>query len=147
MKVCLSESLRPVIEALAPTKFGPPKTQAVISRFLGLFEALIAAGYTYEQMAEALTAGGAQGRRGAQLSGNSLSSCIARARKGAGDRGAAEIRVRLSQVADDVRTARTSTWDQDRANSSDLSKFSQCIRDAQSHAARGEVLFGRPRRS
>ena len=147
MKSYLSESLQPVVEALAPTEFGPPKAQPVISKFLKLFEQLIVAGYTYEQMAEALTAGGARGRRGAQFSGNSLSSYIARARKGAAVGGPAEIRVRPSETTEDIRTASTSVWDQDREDASALGVFSQSLRAAHAHAAMNDLLFNKARKS
>ncbi|WP_407117259.1 hypothetical protein [Bradyrhizobium sp. LMG 9283] len=144
MKASLYEDiLQPVIEALAPTGLGCPKTQAVISEHLELFETKLQQGYTYKQLAQALNAGGARGRKGAQFTDRSLYTCIARARASIKDWAPAEIHVRAGH---NVATARTSRSDQDLPNSPELSEFKQRIRDAQSHAATGEVLFGRARR-
>ncbi|OKO86827.1 hypothetical protein [Bradyrhizobium sp. AS23.2] len=146
MKACLSaDILQPVIDALAPTGMGRPKTQAVITEHLELFEAMLEAGYTYEQIAGALNAGGALSRKGTRFKGNSLHNCISRAKVArAGKRPAAEIGVRAPLADHNVATATTSGWDQDL--SPELSEFKQRISDAQSFAARGEILFDRTRR-
>ncbi|MCK1625470.1 IS66 family insertion sequence element accessory protein TnpB [Bradyrhizobium sp. 160] len=114
--------------------------------FLELFETNLQQSYTYKQLADALNAGGAQGRRGAPFTERSLYTCIARARARLADRGTAEIRVRAVQTGHSVATAKTSRWDQDLPNSPELSEFKQRISDAKSHAATGEFLFGRARR-
>lgn len=141
MKMCLSESLQPVIEALAPTQFGRPKTQSVISEYLELFEAMRKEGYTYKQIADALNAGGGRGRKGAEFSDRSLGKMIERARTDVGERGPAEIRTRASHTAHEVRTGTTSKWDQDLPNSPEISVFKQRINEVIFDAATDELLF------
>src|ERR1700737_265275 len=71
--------LQPVIDALASTGLGRPKTQAVFDKFLDRFEAVLDRGYTYKQIADALNAGNARGRRGAKFTEGSLHNNITRA--------------------------------------------------------------------
>jgi hypothetical protein len=144
--------LQPVIDALAPTGLGRPKTQAVFDRFLDRFETVLKRGYTYKQIANALKTGNARGRRGAEFTEGALHNYITRAKK----RRARKLgRPGTSNVAGeprgyDLEPPTTSTGQPVSTNapiSPALGEFKQRIAEAKSHAAMDEILFrGRNKR-
>jgi hypothetical protein len=143
--------LQPMIEALAPTNFGRPKTQAVFDRFLDRFETMLQLGYTYKAIAAALNNGGARGRRNTLFTEQSLYNLIARAREHAHEVGPTGT----SNVAGEPKwynlkppTTSSGQHSTNASPSPGLGEFKRLIDEARSQAATDEFLFrGRNKRS
>jgi hypothetical protein len=142
--------LQPVIDALAPTGLGRPKTQAVFDRFLERFETVLERGYTYSQIADALNAGNARGRLGAAFTEGSLHNNITRAKKHRSRNRHRPSNATGEKEGYDLGPPATSTSQRVSTNVSTspaLGEFQRRIDEAKSHAAMDDVLFrGRNKR-
>ena len=140
----LDELLQPIVDALAATELGAPKTQAVIDRHLEAFEAMLGLGLTYKQIAKGLNDKGARGRTGAQFTEQSLYNSISRARDRKDRRPAAPTRRASARSTDFDRPPATSpSGPQNSPVSPELDRFRQRIDQARTHAAMDEILFRR----
>ncbi|KJC50898.1 hypothetical protein UB31_11740 [Bradyrhizobium sp. LTSP849] len=138
----LDELLHPIVDALAVTELGAPKTQAVIDRHLEAFEAMLARGLTYKQIAEGLNHRGARGRTGAEFTEQSLYNVISRARERK-DRLSASATRRSSARPTDFGSPPQPSGAQNSPISPELEQFRQRINQARTHAAMDEILFRR----
>lgn len=136
------ELLQPIVDALAPTELGAPKTQAVIERHIEAFEAMLGLGLTYKQIAAGLNGKGARGRTGAEFTEQSLYTCISRAR-GRKDRPPVAATRRPSARPTDFGWPSPPSAAQNSPISPELDRFKQCIDQARTHAAMDEFLFRR----
>jgi hypothetical protein len=138
--------LQPVIEALAPTSLGRPKTQAVFNEFVDRFEAMLERGYTYKDIADALNRGGASGRMGAFFTAGSLYNRVERAREHERDRGSGTFN-RAGKPKRDHLQRPTTTPSQPKVLSTNdssqpqLRKFMLKIGEAKAHAATDKILI------
>lgn len=136
------ELLQPIVDALAPTELGAPKTQAVIERHLPAFETMLEHGLTYKQIAEGLNGRGARGRTGAEFTEQSLYTFISRARGRKRRSAKAALRQRSVRPNDSTQASPPSTG-QNSTISPELDRFRQRIEQARTHAAMDEFLFRR----
>lgn len=134
----LDALLLPIVEALAPTELGAPKTQTVISLHLEQFETLLERGFTYKQIAEGLHRQGARARTGTPFTENSLSSYVKRAR----DR-AAPSAGRRPSVSNTAYDKPAPGGSRNASASPKFDEFRQRIEEARAHAERTKILFGR----
>jgi hypothetical protein len=139
----LDAMLQPIVDALAPTEVGPPKTQAVIDQHLETFKTLLKGGFTYKQIAAGLNAKGGRGRRGAEFTGQSLYTFISRS-KGRIDRSPAAATGQPSARRTDYDTLTTPPIGvQSSSTSPELDQFRQRINEARTQAEMDEILFRR----
>lgn len=138
----LDELLQPIVDALAATELGVPKTQAVIDRHIEPFEAMLELGLTYKQIAEGLNVRGARGRTGAEFTGQSLYVFISRARERR-DRPPVAATRRPSVRPTDFGGPPPPSGAQNSPISPELDRFRQRIDQARTHAAMDELLFRR----
>jgi hypothetical protein len=140
----LDELLQPIVDGLAPTELGAPKTQAVIERHIEAFEAMLRRGFTYKQIAKGLNDKGARGRTGAEFTEQSLSSCVSRARERKGRAPAAATRRASAPPTDfDPGPATSCGGVRSLPVSPELDRFRERIDQARTHAAMDEILFRR----
>ncbi|UVO39169.1 hypothetical protein KUL72_12850 [Bradyrhizobium arachidis] len=135
----LDELLQPIVDALAATELGAPKTQAVIDRHIKTFDGMLELGLTYKQIAEGLNVRGARGRTGAKFTEQSLYTFISRARARKDRPPAAETKRPSARATDFGRPSPPSA----AQNSPILDRFRECIEQARAHAAMDELLFRR----
>ncbi|UQR60784.1 recombinase family protein [Bradyrhizobium sp. C-145] len=138
----IDELLQPIVDALARTELGAPKTQAVIDRHIEALEAMLGLGLTYKQIAAGLNDRGARGRTGAEFTEQSLYNLISRAR-GRKDRPPVAATRRPSVRPADFGRPSPPSGAQNSPISPELDRFRQRIDQARTQAAMDEFLFRR----
>ncbi|MBR1174289.1 hypothetical protein JQ617_10020 [Bradyrhizobium sp. KB893862 SZCCT0404] len=137
----IDKLLRPIVDAMAPTDLGAPKTQAVIDRHLAAFEEMLGLGFTYKQISAGLNGKGARGRTGAEFTEQSLAVFISRARKKVCP--PAGITRRPAVRPTDFGRPSPPSGAENSPIPPDLDRFRQRIDQARTHAAMDEFLFRR----
>ena len=131
----LETVLEPVVAALAPTSFGRPKTQAVITENLDAFLAMRRYGLTLQAIAEGLNIRGARTKNAGLFTAASLGSMI--------DRAAAKTQKRAAAATwtgTRARAAKPPAAKENRIENPLLGVFAERIGEVMAQKAADEIL-------